>query len=203
MRKLSPLTASECDYAAEHFPIVHAFLRRKRLPEDEWFDVVVFGYLEAVHTRFRVPVAPERDNFRALACVCMEHAIAYEWKYRYAEKRRGPLLSLDYIASANTDDGDLSLYAILDDPRQDVSRLAEARDLLERAHARGTRRELEAMDLLADGYSIAEAAARLGVSERKCRDLLRSIRGKTEAAKHEYAGTDGRRCRTRIRGGYR
>jgi hypothetical protein len=44
----APLTQIEADYAAEHHDLIYAFLRKNHYPVDEYYDVVVFGYLRAV-----------------------------------------------------------------------------------------------------------------------------------------------------------
>lgn len=55
MRKLYPLTPEERAFAEEKYPLVDKFLSMKRLDPDEWFDVVIFGFLEAVQVFIRQP----------------------------------------------------------------------------------------------------------------------------------------------------
>ena len=43
-----PLTKEQQDFAAEHHGLVYKFLNDNHLPEDEFYDVVIFGYLKAV-----------------------------------------------------------------------------------------------------------------------------------------------------------
>lgn len=40
-----PLTKEQQDFAAEHHGLVYKFLNDNHLPEDEFYDVVIFGYL--------------------------------------------------------------------------------------------------------------------------------------------------------------
>ena len=44
-KQMEPLTEQESAFAAEHHQMVSRYLNRKELPEDEYYDVVVFGYL--------------------------------------------------------------------------------------------------------------------------------------------------------------
>ena len=43
------LTEEQSAFAEKHHHVVMDFLRRKRLPESEFYDVVIFRYLRAVH----------------------------------------------------------------------------------------------------------------------------------------------------------
>ena len=44
-----PLTKEQQDFAAEHHGLVYKFLNDNHLPENEFYDVVIFPYLKAVH----------------------------------------------------------------------------------------------------------------------------------------------------------
>ena len=43
-----PLTENERQYATENYHLIMEFLKRERLNPEEFFDVVVFEYLDAV-----------------------------------------------------------------------------------------------------------------------------------------------------------
>jgi len=55
MRALRPMTQEERDFAEQHHNLVIDFLRYRRLPMDEFYDVVIFGYLSAVQQYIRNP----------------------------------------------------------------------------------------------------------------------------------------------------
>lgn len=44
-----PLTDEQRDYATEHHALVYKFLKDNHLPMDEFYDVIIFGYLRAVN----------------------------------------------------------------------------------------------------------------------------------------------------------
>lgn len=48
MNENTPMTPAQQLFAEAHHNLVYAFLNEKKLPEDEYYDVVVFGYLQAV-----------------------------------------------------------------------------------------------------------------------------------------------------------
>lgn len=47
-----PLTKEQQDFAAEHHGLVYKFLNDNHLPENEFYDVVIFPYLKAVKDYF-------------------------------------------------------------------------------------------------------------------------------------------------------
>ena len=66
-RKLTP---QEADFSEEHLSIVWWFLNEKKLPADDWFDVVVLRYLLTVKRWFTLPQL-WRYSF-TIGCVCHE-----------------------------------------------------------------------------------------------------------------------------------
>ena len=52
-KQIETLTEQESAFAAENHSLIFRFLRRKGLPEDEYYDVVVFGFLNGVKKYFR------------------------------------------------------------------------------------------------------------------------------------------------------
>lgn len=52
-KQQNQLTEQESAFAAEHHSLIYYFLNKKELPEDEYYDVIVFGYLNGVQKYFR------------------------------------------------------------------------------------------------------------------------------------------------------
>ena len=73
MRALRPMTQEERDFAEQHHNLVIDFLRYRRLPMDEFYDVVIFGYLSAVQQYFRNP--PVGVAFEAMAIRAMKDSV--------------------------------------------------------------------------------------------------------------------------------
>ena len=48
MSRLHEMTPLQRQFAEEHQNIVFRFLQQKRLPVDDYYDIVIFGYLHAV-----------------------------------------------------------------------------------------------------------------------------------------------------------
>ena len=142
MRALRPMTQEERDFAEQHHDLVIDFLRCKRLPMGDFYDVVIFGYLSAVQQYFRNP--PAGVKFKAMAFRAMKDSVLREGEYHSRAKRCGVTVGLDDVE--------------LTDPRQDTERQVEGKALLEQAASVATPREAKIIRFLVDGFALREAA---------------------------------------------
>ena len=146
MRSLHPMTNEEREFAEQKHQIVLDFLRCKRLPMDDYYDIVIFGYLSAVQQYFRSP--PADVTFKTMAFRAMKDSILREGEYNARAKRRSFTVSLDGMGS----------YGALPDPWQDTERQIEEKTLLEQARSIATKKEAKILRLLVDGLALNEAA---------------------------------------------
>ena len=142
MRALRPMTQEEREFAEQKHDLVIDFLRYRHLPVDDFYDVVIFGYLSAVQQYFRNP--PVGVEFKTMAFRAMKDAVLRDGEYNTRAKRCGSTVSLD------TD--------TIPDPKQDVAQQAERKALLEQAASVATPREAKIIRLLVDGFALREAA---------------------------------------------
>ncbi len=149
MRALRPMTQEEREFAEQNHGLVIDYLRCKRLPMDDFYDVVVFGYLSAVQQYFRNP--PAGVAFKAMAFRAMKDSILRDGEYNARAKRSGVTVSLDDAGSTLTD------------PRQNTERQVEGKALLEQAASVATPKEARIIGLLLDGFVLREAAQRLKI----------------------------------------
>lgn len=91
MSSLEPLTPAEQTVAIENHYLVERFLSARRLPFDEWYDVIIFRYLRAVELWFRRPEL-YRYQFSTIAWRNMSSAVFNE---RKKQSRRIRTISLD------------------------------------------------------------------------------------------------------------
>ena len=117
MRALRPMTPEERKFAEQHHDLVIDFLRYKCLPMDNFYDIVIFGYLSAVQQYFRDP--PSGVKFKAMAFRAMKDSVLREGEYHSRAKRCGVTVSLEDAGSTLTD------------LRQDTERQVEGKALLE------------------------------------------------------------------------
>ena len=140
MRALRPMIKEERGFAEQHHELVIDFLRCKRLPMDDFYDIVIFGYLSAVQQYFRNP--PAGVKFKA-----MKDSILRDGEYNARAKRCAYIISLD----------DMNVQ----DPKQDTERQIEDKALLEQVVSVATPKEAKIISFLMDGFALREAAQRL------------------------------------------
>ena len=145
MRALRPMIKEERGFAEQHHELVIDFLRCKRLPMNDFYDIVIFGYLSAVQQYFRNP--PAGVKFKAMAFQAMKDSILRDGEYNACAKRCAYIISLD----------DMNVQ----DPKQDTERQIEDKALLEQVVSVATPKEAKIISFLVDGFALREAAQRL------------------------------------------
>ncbi len=90
---LKPLSPAEKKLAEQNYYIVERFLLKKRLPFDEWFDVVIFRYLLTVQRWFKEPKLYKYE-FSTIAWQAMRSAVGNE---RRKQERSIKTVSLDEV----------------------------------------------------------------------------------------------------------
>lgn len=146
MRALRPMTIEEQEFAAHEHQIVIDFLRCKCLPMNDYYDVVIFGYLSAVQQYFRNP--PDGVEFKAMAFRAMKDSILRDSEYNARAKRCGITVSLDAADRHST----------IQAPKQNTAQQVERKALLEQAASVATPREASIIRLLVNGFALHEAA---------------------------------------------
>lgn len=195
--KMPPLTAEEQVMAEEYFYLVDDFLRRKRLDPSEYYDVVIFGYLQAIQRECRSQNPPENKNFHGLVEVCMKRAVFLDWRYKSKVKRKSDFMALSLNGiPADTDSGEFALHDVVADTRQNTAVQVEAQDLTERVLAVATPREREAIDLVCQGYEPFEIAELLGITCNTVYHTLHNFRVKAKAVRDDREVV---RCPQRVR----
>ncbi len=170
MRALRPMTQEEREFAEQHHNLVIDFLRYRRLPMDDFYDIVIFGYLSAVQQYFRNP--PAGVEFKAMAFRAMKDAILRDGEYNARAKRCGYTVSLDTEGRHST----------IPDQKQDVERQTEGKALLEQAAKVATPKESKIIELLIDGFALHEAARFLKIPRSAAVSCMENFCGRARAA---------------------
>ena len=166
MRALRPMTQEERDFAEQHHDLVIDFLRYRHLPIDDFYDIVIFGYLSAVQQYFRNP--PAGVEFKAMAFRAMKDSILREGEYHARAKRSGVTVGLDDVE--------------LIDPRQDTERRVESKALLEQVVNMATPKETRIINLLIDGFALHEAARFLKMPKAAAVSCMEDFYGRARVA---------------------
>lgn len=161
MRALRPMTQEEREFAERRHDLMIDFLRYRRLSMNEFYDVVIFGYLSAVQQYFRNP--PPNVAFQAMAFRAMKDSILRDREYAARAKRSGIIVGLDDVGGT------------LADPRQNVERQAEGKALLEQAASVATPKETRIINFLLDGFALHEAARFLKMPRAAAESCMESF----------------------------
>lgn len=170
MRALRPMTQEERQFAEQNHSLVTEFIRKKHLAMNDYYDIVIFGYLSAVQQYFRNP--PAGVEFKAMAFRAMKDAILRDGEYNARAKRCGYTVSLDTAGN----------HSAIPDQTQDVERQTERKALLEQAAKVATPRENKIIELLIDGFAIHEAARLLKIPKAAAVSCMENFCGRARAA---------------------
>lgn len=166
MRALCPMIKEERGFAEQHHELVIDFLRCKRLPMNDFYDIVIFGYLSAVQQYFRNP--PAGVKFKAMAFRAMKDSILRDGEYNARAKRCAYIISLD----------DMNVQ----DPKQDTERQIEGKALLEQVVSVATPKEAKIISFLMDGFALREAARRLKIPKAVAVSCMENFYCRAKAA---------------------
>ena len=169
MRALRPMTKEEREFAEQKHDLVVEFLHRRHLPMNDYYDIVIFGYLSAVQQYFRNP--PAGVEFKTMAFRAMKDAILREGEYHARAKRCGYTVSLDTEGYHST----------IPDQKQDVERQTERKALLEQVAKVATPRENKIIELLVDGFALHEAARFLKIPRAAAISCMENFCGRARA----------------------
>jgi DNA-directed RNA polymerase specialized sigma24 family protein len=165
-----PLTKEQQEFAAEHHGLVYKFLNDNHLPDDEFYDVVIFPYLKAVQDYFSDESA-QRYSFAAIARHRMRLCVYDYFRSQARRKRNAEILS---IHIGLYPDG-VPLEELL--PAQDdLMQEFEMKQLLHDLAGRVSRQQMNIVRMKGCGYGIREIASREKLPMKRIKELLEEVR---------------------------
>lgn len=99
---MQTMTREQQDFAATNHNLVYDFLNKKHLGENEYYDIVIFGYLRAVQKYIQRPEL-HRYKFSTIAWSAMETDVKNYHNYKNRPMRKAVCYSLEQVIP-NTDD---------------------------------------------------------------------------------------------------
>ena len=164
------LTPIEQQFAEDHHGLVYSFLKRKNLSVDDYYDVVVFGYLLAIQRYF---VEPKLRNysFSTIGWRSMERSLSNHYKAQSCQKRKGYTVSLETIVH---DSENLQLGECIAAPDSAMMDF-ETELLLHELASRLSTRDMNVIRMKLDGYGTREIARKHKLTMKGVIDLLTGL----------------------------
>ena len=146
------MTHLQRQFAEEHQDTVFRFLSHKNLSVEDYYDIVIFGYLQAVQEYDENP-ALARFQFNTIAWTKMSDCLGKHFSYENKPKRKAHTVSIHTYTS-----GGLTLDEILPDRRRDLQAQTADRLFTMEVLSCLTESERQMVHLKADGLTCREIA---------------------------------------------
>ena len=165
-----PLTPEQRLFAAEHHSLVYKFLKENHLSSDEFYDVVIFGYLRAVSRYFNEPEL-QQYSFTTIAWRRMLACIS-----DYRRKQRRPKYDADIISLyAKASEDSLPLEETVASPNP-LMRQLEEQLLLHDLAKRVSKQQMHIVHLKSCGYNDRDIARSQNTTMKRVQELLEEVR---------------------------
>lgn len=174
MKREIPLTLEQQIFATKNHNLVYKFLAEKNLSIDEFYDIVIFGYLNSVHRFFANPELAEH-TFGNIAWKGMQNSLYNHTRAKSRQKRNAEVCSIHAMLYPDTQSGDLSLEETLpvcDDMMQQLEATLLLHDLAKHV----SKQQMEIVRLKSSGYNLRDIATRQNTSTKRIRSLLEEVR---------------------------
>lgn len=158
-----------CTFATAHHSLVYKFLNENRLPEDEFYDVVIFGYLKAVRDYFS-DLTAQQFTFSTIANRRMKFCLFDYFRTQERRKRNMEILSIHvglYPDGAPLEDTIPAHDPIMQQLEMDL--------LLHELAGRVSKQQMDIVHLKQGGYGIREIARTQKVPMRRIKELLAEV----------------------------
>lgn len=147
-----PLTPEQSLFAAKHHELVYKFLREKHLSPDEFYDVVIFGYLRAVR-RYLTVMELKQYAFATIAWKAMEGGLHNYYRSQKSKRNYAEVYSLQSAPY----EGGLRLEETIASPNE-LMQQVEYNLLLHELAGRASRQQMNVVLLKSEGYTNKDIA---------------------------------------------
>lgn len=164
------LTEEERKLAAKWHNLIYTFLHEKGLPEDDFYDIVVFGFLRAAKEYLSRPNL-QKYSFSTIAWNYMRSCLSDHFKKQSRQKRKGYTISLHTITYGSEA---VPLEETLSAPDYLMMQL-ETELLLHDLAQRATRQQMAVVRMRSEGYNLREIARTESIPMKKVQEMLGEI----------------------------
>jgi RNA polymerase sigma-70 factor (ECF subfamily) len=170
------LTEHQLAFAEEHHGAVYSFLRLQGVDFDDFYDIAIFGFLEAVQRYCEDVVLASKCSFSTIAYRKMFDKI---YRARGKEYRRRRLIGGDPVSfqSSIHDTEGLRLEDVIPSRDPCVYERVEAAAVCWDVFEVVTPLQLATANMLAEGFSVKDTAKFFGVSSTAISGRMRTLRG--------------------------
>lgn len=158
------LTPKESAIAAENHYLINQFLEANNLPEDDYYDVVVFGYLKAVRNFSKNKnLSLRTETMKEMNAACVKFERAYESDFAIHSLQEvidGIGILEDNIASVKNTVNEALERIQYETLSKDFDRL-----------------QMQIADMLVAGYPKREIANMLGINMKTLTDKISEMQG--------------------------
>lgn len=161
-----PLTEDQCCFAEQNHNLVYKFLHQHGLSVDDYYDIVIFGFLLAVQ-RYLTDACLAPYAFSTVAWSAMESALR---NHRRTVRRKLRL---------HTGSGQHGRYRLCRwafSPESEWMSQLETTLLLHTLTTMVSTRQMEILQLRAQGNSVRSIAAQMKTNVRQVNELLEDVR---------------------------
>ena len=169
MNKIA-LTSTEQQFAEDHHGLIYSFLNSKNLNDDDYYDIVVFGYLSAIQRYMSQPKL-RKYSFSTIGWQSMERSLSNHYKSENRQKRRAFTVSLD---SVEQDCGRTHLHSYVSAPDLLLMDF-ETELLLHELASRVSEQEMNIISMRLYGYGTREIASAHKMPMKGVVDLLAGL----------------------------
>lgn len=168
---MQTMTREQQDFAATNHSLVFKFLNKKHLGEDEYYDIVIFGYLRAVQKYIQRPEL-RRYKFSTIAWSAMETDVKNYYNYKNRPMRKAVCCSLEQIIPC-TDD--LLLGSVIPTPYNTAESLEDSLLWMEVACAI-TKKQMNILQMKIAGMSEPEIAREYQTNRDNIKTVIEVIK---------------------------
>ena len=176
------LTTEQQRFAEDNHNLVYAFLNDKKLQDEDFYDIVVFGYLKAVKEYSTNFALSNKYKFSTISYKYMRSEVCRHYDYLNRQKRSGFSVSLDSLIYG---DGEaLHLHEVLSAPDSHVIDFQTELIMLELA-SRVSKRDMDVIRMKADGCGVREISKAQNMPMKGVKELLAGLRETVHTACYE------------------
>lgn len=173
LKRHESLTEQESAFAAEHHTLIYRYLSQKGLSEDEYYDIVVFGFLNGVRKYFRREELRQQYSFTTLAWSAMNTCLSNYKRSKACPKNHAKILSINEPFRSV-----YPLEEIISDARDYAEETLTAMCVTETLQS-FEQTEREIVRLLMEGHPKSEICRQFGLTAVQMNDILNQIQTKT------------------------